>query len=146
MQTHSVDTRWFQNTLADKRLSQRGLAKHLKLDPAAVSLMIRGKRKMSAAEAAEVARFLNVGVEEVLGRAGVARTIPDKTKHQPRGTASMGSTTYRKADQPILFEGNQLEIPVPMSDGSVAMLTIPRDLTKADAERISGLVAALARE
>jgi len=36
------------------RLSQRKLAKLLDLDPAAVSLMLRGRRKMTAEEAAAI--------------------------------------------------------------------------------------------
>jgi transcriptional regulator with XRE-family HTH domain len=71
-----IDTRWFQNQLADKRLSQRQLAKRLSLDPAAVSLMLRGKRKMSASEAAEIAAQLGVSADEVLMRAGSSPTVP----------------------------------------------------------------------
>ena len=71
MQTSSqIDNRWFIGRLADKQISQRKLAKHLGLDPAAVSLMLRGKRKMSASEAADIARLLGVGTDEVLARAG----------------------------------------------------------------------------
>lgn len=65
-----VDTRWFQGRLADKRLSQRKLAARLGLDPAAVSLMLRGRRKMTVIEAKEIARALGVEVGEVLGHLG----------------------------------------------------------------------------
>lgn len=65
-----VDQRWFQNQLQDKHISQRKLAKMLDLDPSAVSLMFKGRRKMTAAEAAELARLLNVSVDEILTRAG----------------------------------------------------------------------------
>lgn len=37
-----------------------------------------------------------------------------------------------------------LEIPVPLSDGKIARLLLPRTLTKADAERLSALIAAYA--
>lgn len=57
-----VDIHWFKQKLADKRLSQTKLAALLDLDPAAVSLIMHGKRKLSAAEAAEVSRILNVDV------------------------------------------------------------------------------------
>lgn len=147
MQTHRVDTRWFQNALADKRLSQRKLASMLGLDPAAVSLMIRGRRKLSAAEAAEIARFLGVSVEEVLTRAGVGITIP-------KGKASMNAQRIESATSgqsppaspaPRQTPPDMLDIPVPMSDGSTAHLTVPRVLTKADADRIAALVAAFAQ-
>lgn len=71
-----VDTRWFVERLADCRMSQRGLARLMNLDPSAVSLMLRGKRRMTASEAAEIARFLGVPPEEVLLRAGSTGTIP----------------------------------------------------------------------
>lgn len=137
MQINHVDTRWFQNALADKRLSQRKLAIRLGVDPAAVSLMIRGKRKMSAAEAAEVAKFLGVSVEEVLWKSGNTATMPAKEKPPsfrppvPQNTAGLQNAMF--------------DVPVPMADGSLATLSIPRELTKADAERISALVSALAR-
>lgn len=68
--TKQVDTHWFHGVLADKRMSQRRLAALMGLDPAAVSLMLRGKRKMSANEVAEMARLLGVSVQEILVRAG----------------------------------------------------------------------------
>lgn len=66
-----IDTRWFQNLIADRRLSQRRLAKQLGLDPAAVSLMFRGKRRMQMHEAADVDRLLGVSMDEVLQHAGI---------------------------------------------------------------------------
>jgi len=66
-----VDTKWFRDRLADQRLSQRGLARQLGLDPAAVSLTLRGKREMKIAEAAAIARLLGVPADEVMEHAGV---------------------------------------------------------------------------
>ena len=62
---------WFVQKLADKRLSQRQLAKMMGLDASAMSLMLRGKRKMDVKEAGDVARLLGVHVDEVLRHAGV---------------------------------------------------------------------------
>jgi transcriptional regulator with XRE-family HTH domain len=140
-----VDTRFFQNLLADKRLSQRKLAARLKLDPAAVSLMIRGKRKLSAAEAAEIAKFLGLSVEEVLFRSGNTASIP-KGKTTLTGAPPTPPSTPSAPQRPMIDGvGDQLEIPVPMSDGSTAKLTVPRLMTKADAEKIAALVAAFAQ-
>lgn len=66
-----VDTQWFRDRLADQRMSQRGLARNLGLDPAAVSLTLRGKREMKIAEAAQIARLLGVPADEVMRHAGV---------------------------------------------------------------------------
>lgn len=70
----AVDTKWFRNRLSDQRMSQRGLARQLGLDPAAVSLMLRGKREMKIAEAAAIARLLGVPADEVMTHAGVSIT------------------------------------------------------------------------
>lgn len=72
----SVDTQWFKDRLAEKRLSQRGLAKMLDLDAAAISLTLRGRREMKLSEAASIAMLLGTPVEEVLAHAGV-RTNSD---------------------------------------------------------------------
>lgn len=144
MTTIGVDTRWFQNRLADKRISQRHLATVLSLDPAAVSLMLRGKRKMSAAEAAEVSRVLNVDVEEVLRRAGIDLGLVAAAKG--RGVAGEGVKAIREAPAGVsgATTGEGVAIPVLLSNGGTATLTLPCRLTREDAERISALVLAFA--
>lgn len=67
----NVDTNWFKQRISDQLLSGRKLAKIMKMDASALSLMLNGKRSMSAAEAAELARHLLVPVEEVMRRAGI---------------------------------------------------------------------------
>lgn len=67
-----IDNDWFKDQLAFKRMSQRKLASLMGLDPGAVSLMLRGKRKMSAKEVAEIARLLGVSVEAVHAHVGEA--------------------------------------------------------------------------
>jgi len=66
-----IDTRWFQDLLTDRRLSQRRLAREIGIDPSAVSLMFRGKRRMQMAEAAQVARLLGVPLDDVIRHAGI---------------------------------------------------------------------------
>ena len=142
MNPQQIDTRWFHNQLADKRLSQRQLAKRMDLDPAAVSLMLRGKRKMSAAEAAEIATLLGVSADEVLMRAGATLPAPEKPKAAPVAFRAKNiATGAPDVGQPDL---TMIELPVPMSDGSTAKLLLPRVLARGDAERISALVQALA--
>lgn len=86
-----VDTRWFQNKLSDSRLSQRRLASMLGLDPAAVSLMLKGRRKMSVKEASELARLLNVSVDEVLTRAGAGMPSKGPSVVNDVKTTNLGS-------------------------------------------------------
>lgn len=71
----NIDTRWFQTRLADRHVSQRQLAKRLGLDPAAVSLMLHGRRKFTAKEAVEIARVLGVELEAVVTKAGLGRGV-----------------------------------------------------------------------
>ena len=66
-----MDTLWFKDRLADKKISQRGLAKLLELDAAAVSLMLRGKRKMTPHEAHQISMILGVPILEVMRAAGI---------------------------------------------------------------------------
>lgn len=67
-------TNWFKDRLAEKKLSQRGLAKLLGVDAAAVSLMLRGLREMKIDEAKQIAVILGVSVEEVLAHVSMPIT------------------------------------------------------------------------
>lgn len=66
-----VDTQWFRDKLAERRMSQRGLARAMGLDAAAVSLMLRGRREMKLREAAEIARLIGIPAEEILKHTGM---------------------------------------------------------------------------
>lgn len=66
-----MNTQWFKDRLADKRLSIRGLCKMLGIDPAAGSLMLRGLRKMTSHEAHQISVILAVPLNEVLRQAGI---------------------------------------------------------------------------
>lgn len=67
-----MDTTWFREALDAKGISQRSLALSMGLDQAAVSLMFRGKRAMSLAEAASVAEKLGLGLMDVIRKAGIS--------------------------------------------------------------------------
>jgi transcriptional regulator with XRE-family HTH domain len=66
-----VNYHWFKSVLSDRQLSQRQLAAMLHLDPSAVNYMLRGRRGMRLAEANELAKILEVPLEEVLQNAGI---------------------------------------------------------------------------
>lgn len=65
-----IDTAWFKNAIRARETSQRQVAFKMGLDPAGMSLLLRGHRKMSVAEAAELAELLGKPLEEVIARAG----------------------------------------------------------------------------
>jgi len=79
MYMSDVNTIWFKDRLAEKKLSQRGLARLLGVDAAAVSLMLRGLREMKIDEAKHIAVILGVSVEEVLAHV----SMPITPKSQP---------------------------------------------------------------
>ena len=70
-----VDKQWFFDKLDERKLSVRGLARHLDLDASAVSRMLSGHRKMQMEEAHAIARFLHAPVQKVMRHAGVAKDL-----------------------------------------------------------------------
>jgi transcriptional regulator with XRE-family HTH domain len=72
----SLDRRWFTTALADRRLSQRQLAKLMGVDPASVHRLLTGKRPMRLDEATALARLLDKPVTDVLDHAGVPLQPP----------------------------------------------------------------------
>lgn len=71
----TVDRDWFFERLRERNRSLRGLARHLGLDPAVVSRMLNGKRRMQMTEAAGVATFLGVATSDVLRHVGVEMVL-----------------------------------------------------------------------
>lgn len=67
-----VDKSWFHERLREKGRSTRALARHLDVDPSAVSRMFSGQRRMRMDEANAIALFLGTPVQEVLRHVGVA--------------------------------------------------------------------------
>ncbi len=81
-------------------MSQRGLARHLGLDAAAVSLMFRGKREMKLTEAAEIARLLGVSAEDVMANAGARIDSSHKTI-QITGWVDGSGEVHSSLDAPL---------------------------------------------
>lgn len=69
-----MNTLFFKNRLKDRDISQRKLATLLKLDPAAITLMLKGERRMQPAEAKVIAELLGLPITQVLREAGVPVT------------------------------------------------------------------------
>lgn len=66
-----MDTRWFTGALAERQLSQRGLARLLGCDPSSVNRLVHGQRPLRLDEAEKLAPLLGVPTSEVIQRAGV---------------------------------------------------------------------------
>lgn len=75
-----INPQWFTDKLKERELSQRGLARLMGMDAGAVSLMLRGKRRMTLEEAAQVAALLDATTQEVLIAAGIDIRTKEKVK------------------------------------------------------------------
>lgn len=140
-----VDTRWFQNSLKDLRVSQRELAGMLGVDASAVTLMLRGRRKMTAAEAALISRVLGVGVDEVMRRAGLdpRRAMVSEGKGMASAVSGGdGSPSGKGGSGVSAGEDGVVVVPVPLSDGRVVQIPLPVGLKREDAAKIAAIVVA----
>lgn len=89
-----MNKHWFQDRLKQIKVSQRQLAKRMKLDPAAVTYMFQGKRAMSMDEAKSIADILMVPVTEVMRQAGIevmddVRKVPIAGYVGPGGSVTL---------------------------------------------------------
>lgn len=93
-----IDKVWFEDRIRARKTSQRQLAKLMGMDASAMSLMLNGKRRMSAKEAADVAGLLGVPVDEVLRHAGAPVAV-DKRRSVPVAgyVGPSGEVTFGRA-------------------------------------------------
>ena len=77
----TVNKIWFQDKLKTLGISQRRLAKRIDIDPAAVSYMLAGTRRMTMDEAKKIAEVMLVPVTEVMRQAGIE--VLDDVKKVP---------------------------------------------------------------
>lgn len=94
-----IDTAWFKGAISDAKTSQRQLAIKMKLDPAAMSLMLNGFRKMSVAEASEIAELLGKPLEDVIRRAGGSGHLAGQLR-TPSEIAAMGGARLAASPRP----------------------------------------------
>ena len=71
MKLLEIDDQFFRDALKAADKSQREMARFMGLDPAAITLMLQGRRAMQLSEAQQIAEFLDVAIEQVLRHAGL---------------------------------------------------------------------------
>lgn len=141
-----MNTEWFRQLMASKKLSQRALAKMLQLDAAAVSLMLRGQRRMTNQEAHEISVILGVPITEVLRQAGID-VIDDVRKVNVTGHIDAASVvtlfprrTYDKvigpADCPAGTYALQMRAPTTPADGWMLFVSPSEDDPRAHLGRL----------
>lgn len=96
-QLAETDPVWFKDRLRDRRLSLRGAARLMDLDPAAFHHMIFGRRKMSVSEAGELAKILGVDQAEVLARAGAGQATSINSVEILYNAATDGKLTSKES-------------------------------------------------
>lgn len=127
-----IDTRWFQHQIEDKGLSQRQLAKRMRLDPSSVSLMLRGKRHMKVQEAALIAELLGLPLMDVMAKAGISSA---EAKSATSGMIPVVGHVTEKSVAVIV--GNHAQAPLvpapPDAGGGTVALRYQTALTQLDA-------------
>lgn len=128
-----MNTQWFRGRMADKKITQRGLAKMMDLDPAAMSLMMRGKRRMNPHEAHQLSVILGTPLNEVLRQAGIAveedvRTCPIAAYVNERGVVTLmppgtHDTVTGPADCPVGTYAVQMRSHASVADGWLLYVT-----------------------
>jgi len=71
MKLLEIDDQFFRDALRATDKSQREMARFMGLDPAAITLMLQGRRAMQLSEAQQISEFLGIPVEDVLRHAGL---------------------------------------------------------------------------
>lgn len=64
------DKGWFQEQLAKRAMSQRQLAARMGVDPATISYLLNGDRKLGLGDLKEISDILQIPVEEIMRRWG----------------------------------------------------------------------------
>lgn len=79
-----MNTQWFSDRIAESRYgSLRKLAKAIDMSAAALSLTLRGKRKLQLKEAERLAHALSVPLPDVLKHAGLDVSTPSRPNPLP---------------------------------------------------------------
>lgn len=122
--------------MADRRISQRELAKRLGVDHSALSLAFRGKRQMKMTEAADLARLLGVPVSEVMENAGIqgdSSTVPMRGFVDGHGEMHTEESDERVASPHAMTSGSfavqcrTSASPLEYMDGWMLFVTRPLD-------------------
>jgi hypothetical protein len=122
-----MNTQWFRDRLRDAKISQRGLAKILGMDPAAASLMLRDMRKMTASEGHQISQVLGLPFTEIMRQAGIevvddVSRVPITSYMDDDGNVSLlaartHDTVTGPADCPVGTYAIQVRCPSNVKDG-----------------------------
>jgi transcriptional regulator with XRE-family HTH domain len=67
----AIDGEWMRQQLKEKGKSQADLARFLKVEPAIITRILQGRRRLQLDDCRQIARFLGMPVDDVLRHAGM---------------------------------------------------------------------------
>jgi len=65
-----IDLKWFRALLKTRKMSQKELADAIHMNPSSMSLTLSGKREVRLGEAQQIARVLDLSIEELVAHFG----------------------------------------------------------------------------
>jgi transcriptional regulator with XRE-family HTH domain len=127
IKNQAVHQRWFQDLLKKRNLTQRAVAKALKLHPSAISRIFQGQQLLRPHEVARLADVLMVPPEDVLFHAGAANEFRAKGARAKTPHPTL-MTIDGWVDGDLRVHANppknaaKVPCPLPSSDGVVALV------------------------
>jgi phage repressor protein C with HTH and peptisase S24 domain len=87
-----MDKKWFQDRLRHLGKTQRGLARHMGLDPSRVTEIFNQSRGIKIEEAVEMSDYLETSLEDLVARLGASVTPGHKASSLVVGYVGAGET------------------------------------------------------
>ena len=89
-----MEKRWFQERLRQLGKTQRGLAKHMGLDPSRITEIFNQSRSTKIEEAVEMAEYLETSLEDVVAKLGTFLNRDAKASSLVVGYVGAGESVY----------------------------------------------------
>lgn len=93
-----MEKRWFQDRLRQLGKTQRGLAKHMGLDPSRITEILNQSRSIKIEEAVEMAEYMETSLEDVVSKLGAFVNRDAKASSLVVGYVGAGETVYSVDD------------------------------------------------
>jgi transcriptional regulator with XRE-family HTH domain len=113
MKLLEINDQFFRNALHAANKSQREMARHMELDPSAITLMFQGRRAMQLHEAQQIAQFLGIAIEDVLRNAGLELSGKAGPATPQPATALLAGTVDAKGELHLDLKAAKQQIDAP---------------------------------
>lgn len=120
-----VDTKWFLDAIADRGLSQRGVAGIIGMDRGSFNRLLKGQRNLRLEEADIISRTLGAPVDVVLRKFGLQAEKPARALLAVTGSVS--ARTGRIAEKLPAGTPRKAERPTDATDSTLAFFMAAED-------------------